>query len=259
MLKGIISGCIMSKKDVKPVDWEQLLSAAARLHRILPEAVLAGGTAAALHAGHRVSYDADHAPLDLRERFDAVLAELEAVSGWVGARAARPVMILGSLDGIETGVRQLIRRQPLETTIIDYKGLALTIPTEEEMLRIKACLILRRNATRDYVDFIALADHLGQRRAGMALESFDALYPQKSGQSALQQLLAQLANPMPYDLDEADLPNFKNLDERWADFQSVRSACADMAVAVFDLACDLHSQARALSPQNNEPGRSSRK
>lgn len=41
-----------------------------------------GGTAAALHAGHRRSHDADHVLEDLRERFDHVLAHLERAAGW---------------------------------------------------------------------------------------------------------------------------------------------------------------------------------
>jgi len=85
-----------------------------------------------------------------------VLADLEAVAGWKTARILRPVQILGSLDGIETGVRQLIREEPLETTQIEYQGQTITLPTEAEMLRIKAVLILQRNATRDYLDFVAL-------------------------------------------------------------------------------------------------------
>ncbi len=37
-------------KPIEPLpDWERVLSSAARLQRILPEMVLVGGTAAALH------------------------------------------------------------------------------------------------------------------------------------------------------------------------------------------------------------------
>lgn len=84
-------------------EWEIVLSSAARLQRILPDAVLVGGAASAIHAKHRFSRDADHVLTDLRSRFDAVLAELESVVGWKTARVQRPVQILGSLDGIETG------------------------------------------------------------------------------------------------------------------------------------------------------------
>lgn len=103
-------------------DWEQVLAAAAHLQRILPGAVLVGGSAAAVYAAHRLSTDADHVLTDLRPRFDQALAELEAVAGWKTARVRRPVQILGSLDGIETGVRQLIRDEPLETVQIEYLG-----------------------------------------------------------------------------------------------------------------------------------------
>ena len=103
-------------------EWERVLSAAAHLQRILPEAVLVGGSAASVYAAHRMSTDADHVVTDLRQRFDQVLAELESVAGWQTARVTRPVQILGSLDGIETGVRQLIRETPLETTVITFQG-----------------------------------------------------------------------------------------------------------------------------------------
>ena len=73
----------------------------------------------------------------------------------------RPVQILGSLDGIETGVRQLIRAEPLETTTVSVGDHEITIPTEAEILRIKGFLLLRRNAARDYVDFAALAHRIG--------------------------------------------------------------------------------------------------
>lgn len=104
-------------------------------------------------------------------------------------------MIFGSLDGIETGVRQLIRQAPLETTKVTLLGEEVTLPTLPEMLRIKAILILKRNATRDYLDFAALADALGPEGAGAALSRLDELYPQDSGQSALQQLLVQISAP----------------------------------------------------------------
>ncbi|PKO20761.1 MAG: hypothetical protein CVU38_18405 [Chloroflexi bacterium HGW-Chloroflexi-1] len=215
-------------------DWERILSSAAHLQRILPEAVLVGGTASALYAGHRLSTDADHVLTDLRHRFDAVLAELESVAGWKTARIRRPVQILGSLDGIETGVRQLIRDEPLETTQIECFGEKLTIPTEAEILRIKGVLILKRNATRDYLDFVALADHLGDEKTVEALRPFDRLYPQPNEESALQQLQIQLANPLPYDLGEPGLAEYKNLDARWHNWQTVKAVCIGYATLIFD-------------------------
>jgi hypothetical protein len=211
-----------------------VLSSAARLQSILPEAVLVGGTASALYAKHRLSIDADPVLADLRQRFDTVLADLEVVAGWKTARVQRPVQILGSLDGIETGIRQLIRREPLEITRIDCFGESVTVPTMAEMLRIKGVLILKRNATRDYLDFVALADVLGDERIVEALRRFDRLYPQSNDESALQQLQIQLADPLPYDLETMDLSEYKNLASRWCDWLNVKTVCIDCAMLIFE-------------------------
>ena len=228
----------MSATNAPLPDWERVLSAAAHLQAIIPQAVLVGGTAAAVHAGHRLSRDADHVVADLRSRFEAVLAQLEAVAGWRTARLARPVMILGSLDGIETGVRQLTREQPLETASVTAHGVAVTIPTLAEILRVKGVLILRRNATRDYLDFAALADRLGTGATASALAPFDELYPQDNGESALQQLQSQLANPVPYDLEATNLAEYKNLAARWHDWQAVKDVCVQAATETFDHVCE---------------------
>jgi hypothetical protein len=85
----------MPKNTVPLADWELILPSAAQLQRILPDAVLVAGTASAIHAKHRFSRDADHVLIDLRHRFDEVLAQLESVAGWKTARMQRPVQILG--------------------------------------------------------------------------------------------------------------------------------------------------------------------
>ena len=229
----------MSKSTAPLPDWELVLSSAARLQRILPDAVLVGGTASALHAGHRFSRDADHVLVNLSVRFDQVLAQLESVAGWKTARVQRPVQILGSLDGIETGVRQLVREAPLETMVLDHRGAHLTVPTMNEILRIKGVLILKRNATRDYLDFVALADGMGDERLAQALQSFDKLYQQDNGESPLQQLQAQLASAVPYDLEGTELSEYKNLVPRWHDWNVVNAACAHISTVIFDGVCDL--------------------
>ena len=231
-------------KNTSLPDWEQILSAAARLQQLLPEAVLVGGTASAIHAQHRFSRDADHVLPGLREHFDEVLAQLESVAGWKTARIQRPVQILGSLDGIETGVRQLIRDHPLETTVVHFAGQSITLPTKAEILRIKAALILKRNATRDYLDFVALHDQLGDEQTARALVDFDQLYPQPNGESALQQLQIQLANPLPFDLEATNLVEYKHLAVRWQNWEAVKSACKHCATVVFDWASLMESKPR---------------
>ena len=223
--------------------WDEVLSAAARLQSVLPDAVLVGGTAAAVYAGHRFSRDADHVVGDLRTRFDLILAELESVAGWSTARVNRPVLILGSLDGIETGIRQLIRDAPLETREIDIGGQPLRLPTEAEMVRIKAVLVLRRNATRDYVDLAALTHHLGMEAAVEALRPFDRMYPQPAGASSLQQLAIQLATPEPYDLGDTNLSEYKGLNSRWHDWSAVEAVTSDLAAAILDQILDAEPDA----------------
>lgn len=225
------------KKPQKPLpDWDLVLSAASRLQTFIPDAVLVGGTASALHAGHRVSRDADHVVLNLKTRFDDILADLEAVAGWKTARVNRPVQILGSLDGIETGIRQLIREKPLETTVIKTNDLYITIPTKEEILRIKSFLIIIRNATRDYLDFSALYNSLGIAQSYSVLSNIDSYYPPKNGESCLQQLIVQLAHPSPFDLSETDLKIYKHLDPSWQDWRKIVKVCQDAACSLLDQA-----------------------
>ena len=233
---GMRFGPCMS--GTKLPEWDRVLSAAAHRQTIFPDAVLVGGSASAVYAAHRMSVDADHVLIDLRSRIDTVLAELESVAGWKTARIQRRVQILGKLDGIETGIRQLIRETPLETQreSISVQGLyiEITLPTPAEMLRIKAVLILKRNATRDYLDFAALSDRLGAKHTRLALATLDALYPQANDESPLMQLQIQLATPLPFDLDTIELAEYKQLSERWQEWSAVVAQCAAVSINLFE-------------------------
>ncbi len=218
------------------LDWNQILAAAAKLQRIVPDAVLVGGTAAAVHAGHRVSYDDDHVVRDLRARFDSVLTDLEETNEWVTARVTRPVQVLGSLDGVETGVRNLIRLRPLEVEVVDTPHGPIRVPTLAEMARIKAWLVLKRNATRDYLDVVALAERLGPA-ASRVLVGLDEWYADQigpGGERLATQLAKQLAEPRPYDLSDVDLTRYRGLDRRWQDWLAVADACRGLAVGMVD-------------------------
>jgi hypothetical protein len=50
----------------------------------------------------------------------------------------------------------------------------------------------------------------------------------------LQQLQIQLAQPLPYDLEEHNLSEYKNLHPRWQSWQNVKTACIDCATVIFD-------------------------
>ena len=194
-------------------DWERLLAAERHLQSLVPGAVPVGGTAAALHAGHRKSIDGDHVLEDLRPRFEAVLAALEAAAGQT-ARVQRPVAILGQLDGIMTGIRQLRRTQPLESEIVE----GLRVPTLAEMARIKAWLLATRHTVRDYLDTVVLLERLGETGAPAAFARFDELYPQKGGASPLSEVVERLAAAAPSDAPAVDLGSYKGLVAPWNDW-----------------------------------------
>jgi hypothetical protein len=191
-------------------EWERLLAAERHLQALLPGTVLVGGTAAALHAGHRQSFDGDHVLTDLRERFDEVLSSLEAAAGWTSARVLRPVLILGALEGIQTGIRQLRRTAPLETEVIE----GLRVPSLPEMARIKAWLLVTRHTVRDYLDTVVLLCRLGDDAVN-AMRTLDTLYPQKSGASVRAELVERLASAVPEDLGRVELRDYKGLVAPW--------------------------------------------
>lgn len=217
---------------------EEVLRSAAALQEVVPDAVLVGGAAAALHAGHRDSFDHDHVLSDLAQRYESVLEAVEATAGWAtSVRASRPPMtIMGSLGGIEAGLRQMRRTRPLETMQVDLgDGLHVVAPTADEMLRVKAYLVVQRNQVRDYLDVVALADHVGQARAVQVLGGIDDYYDDRSGEhgSVLTALLMRLAHPEPRDaVVTRELARYKALDPRWHDWRVVVRDCEALAVDI---------------------------
>jgi hypothetical protein len=212
-------------------DWERLLAAERHLQALVPGAVLVGGTAAALHARHRVSLDGDHVLADLEGRFDQVLADLEAAAGWKTSRIRRPVLILGSLEGVLTGIRQLRRVHPLETEEIA----GLQVPTLAEMARIKAWLLATRFTVRDYLDTVVLFERLGEEGVRDALRKLDEIYPQASGASVLAEIVERLGSGRPVDAADIDLASYRGLQPPWNDWQHVIARGRDWASVLANL------------------------
>ena len=213
----------------------RVLESAAILQEVVPDAVLVGGSAAALWANRRASFDHDHVLLDLAARFDAVLEAVEATDGWVTNRVAAGKIILGELGDIESGVRQLIRNVPLEVADVTLpSGRTIRVPTPDEALRIKGYLIVRRNQVRDYLDVAALSDRYGIPHAAGVLGHIDDYYSDQRGhepEGVATQLARQLADPRPADAGTIkQLGHYKGLDARWADWKNVTDVCRSVAV-----------------------------
>lgn len=225
--------------DASRPDWERLLAAERHVQSLVPGTVLVGGSAAALHARHRISLDGDHVLADLKERFDEVIAKLEAAAGWQTDRVQRPVLILGRLEGILTGIRQLRRTRPLETEEID----GLRVPTLAEMTRIKAWLLATRLTTRDYLDTVVLFERLGEQGVRKALAQFDAIYRQESGASPLAEVAERLGEGRPRDAAQIDLSTYRGLVQPWNDWRHLLARGRFWAGVVADVTLNPGGQA----------------
>jgi diaminopimelate decarboxylase len=226
----------MVQIDARDPQFVALLESAAHLQRLVPGAVLVGGSAAILYADHRESRDHDHVVTDLADRFEMVLEAVEEDEGWATNRVTPGKVILGNLDGIETGVRQMIRKSPLEVATVSVpSGGEVTVPTLEETLRIKAFLIVRRNQTRDYLDLAALSESLGIDQAAGVLDRIDDYYADQHGEGdgVASQLLRQLADPEPADSAVTDqLSSYRRLSKRWSDWSAVAEILGEVATSM---------------------------
>jgi hypothetical protein len=214
---------------------ESVLAKAAELQALVPRAVLVGGAAAAYHVGHRQSFDHDHVVTDLADRFETILEHLEALGDWSLARAQPGKIILGSLGGIETGIRQLRRTRPLETEVVTIGDRRLVVPSLVEILRIKAWLAVTRNQTRDYLDLAALADRMGPVPAARVLLVMDDYYADlnRRPDPVATQVVRQLSDPRPRDeRTTRELDRYKGLDRRWHRWDDVRSVLGAVAEAM---------------------------
>lgn len=217
---------------------QRVIESAARLQQAVPDAVLVGGSAAALYAGHRESFDHDHVLGDLSTRYEQILEAVEATDGWVtSVRASRPPFtLMGSLGGIEAGLRQLRRTRPLEVVELELPGAGrLRVPTDAEMLRVKSYLVVQRNVVRDYLDVVALAEVVAD--APSVLAGIDGYYDDRSGgdDSVLTALIQRLSEPNPRDREVTrELSAYKGLAPRWHKWTTVVAACEGLADAIVE-------------------------
>jgi len=232
-------------KDIYWQRWQKLIEAAANFQKLLAGSVMIGGSAVALHLKHRYSFDADHILSDLKENYEEVLDFLEGRDDWETARINPPKLILGNFQGVETGVRQLRRNRPLETEQIHIKGKSLIIPTLPEMIRTKGWMIISRNATRDYIDFAAIAKHVGIKDTAKALSNFNDFYSdliRGSQASPIVQLIRQLAEPKPGDLEQIDLSLYKGIQPPFDSWDFIEKICEETSVELGDRLQDVTCQ-----------------
>ncbi len=159
-----------------------------------------------------------------------IRARLETQAEWKTARVNPPVLILGSIGGVEVGFRQLKRSLPIETQTLQTDAGPLVVPTLDEMIGMKAFLAYDRNATRDYLDFAALTECAAPHGTLDALLKLDARYGALQTASVGLEVAKALCAVTPFDLDESELPRYKGLTEKWHRWEATRAICQRFGV-----------------------------
>jgi hypothetical protein len=198
--------------------FKSVVAEGVKLQKRLPwlDLVAVGGTASALHAGHRVSYDVDFVTRDLSKNFEEVLQRITEWSEWTTNRTDAPFIILGEANEIELGIRQAFRTKPFST--IEKEG--LRIPTLGECFKIKAYMVGKRRATRDFVDTCALLDLIPEKLAVEFLDEMDRDFPPVDKLSNTAKL-AESIRRGPKDLDKVNLNKFKGLVAPYNDWKYI--------------------------------------
>ncbi|MEX2092701.1 MAG: hypothetical protein WD971_08490 [Pirellulales bacterium] len=181
-----------------------------------------------------MSGDTDHLLADLNLRFDEVRATLETTPDWKTARILAPKLILGSLGGVQVGFRQMIRTTPVETARVETPAGSIVVPTLDELSGMKAYLAYSRRATRDFVDFAALASCRDDVAVLATLLLTDARYGELQTDSVALEIAKVLADPQPYDLDSIDLRTYKGIQPPWDDWLHVATVCKRLGLQFAD-------------------------
>lgn len=215
----------MTESDDLPRLWHKVLAAGVRAQTLVPGSVAVGGTAAALYARHRFSYDTDHLVAGLRDRFDQIRQGLERDPAWKTARVQPPVLILGDIDGVQVGFRHPRRIDCVDTEVKRTEAGPLVVPTLGELIGMKAYLLYSRNALRDYLDFAALASCAQDEEVLSALLKTDAQYGHLQTGSVALEIAKRLTDPSPFDLSDIRLDEYKGVAPEWRSWNRVRADC----------------------------------
>ncbi len=92
-------------------------------------------------------------------------------------------------------------------------------------------------ATRDYIDFAALAKHISIEGTIDALKDFNSYYSdliRGKQASPIVQLVRQLAEPKPGDLDGIDLSQYKGIKPPFDSWDNITRICEELSVALGD-------------------------
>ncbi|NOT49394.1 MAG: nucleotidyl transferase AbiEii/AbiGii toxin family protein [Acidobacteria bacterium] len=187
-----------------------VIKAGVKANSEVPGSIALGGTICSLFAHHRLSSDIDFVLSDLSQRFDEVREHLFEIPEWKERRVSIPLTILGTLDGVRVGYRQLRRNTPLQTQVIETPLGELVVLTLDELIRTKAFLCYNRNYTRDFVDFAELSCLFEVEAVVEILSDLDKKFIWEKQPSILIEVIKKLLLPEPHDLNDT-VHGFKQL------------------------------------------------
>jgi hypothetical protein len=104
---------------------------------------------------------------------------------------------------------------------------------------VKAYLVVQRNQVRDYIDVVALAEHVGRDAAVSTLADIDDYYDDRSGEhgSVLTSLVLALADPRPRDAEVIpELPRYRGLVPQWHSWDAVVEAAGELGLRLAEAA-----------------------
>ena len=172
-----------------------------------PETYLAGGTALALHFGHRKSEDLD---FFTPSEFDPIALHHALSSlGECQSEFAKGMTLLGVFNGVKFSCFRY--DYPLIGACTSYEGIRVASP--DDIVAMKLVAIMDRATKRDYVDLFEFHRH------GMTIEQMFALYDTKY--HFLETNRFSLIKALGY-LDDADVTKMPEMlvSIRWEDVKT---------------------------------------
>ena len=164
--------------------------------RILPEKTyLAGGSALALHFGHRISVDFDFfTPSHFKAK--EIVKKLEKISRFVFQEAEEKDTLLGIFEGVKFSLFRY--DYPLVFKPIKYLGVLLADP--KDIAAMKLAAIMDRGTKKDFIDIYFLI------KKGISIEKAFNYYDQKY--RLLANNLYSLIKGLSYfdDAEDSDMP-----------------------------------------------------
>lgn len=145
---------------------------------------LGGGTAVALHLGHRKSEDFDwFSPVEPEDAVDWAAELRSAVPGWVTGQLA-PHTVLGSVQGVRVSFFRY--RYPLLETPVDFPEYGISLASLRDLAAMKIAAAAQRGSRKDFIDLDAML------RNGLSLKDLLDAYRTRYGIEDIGHILNSL-------------------------------------------------------------------